>query len=755
MEAGVLVTVLGLSIVAALVTPRYADRGLQGHYWTNAEWRGAPARVTSSAEFTVPVIRRALRDPGLEAFSAEWTGYLFVDMPGRYTFAIESDAGAEFYLDARSGQAPFLETSARRDSPTASRPVVLSRGPHSIRLRYTRAGDGSLLDLTWTPPGGKSQPLPDVSLSPDAGSAVSPAALRRRNHAAALVAGAWIALLLYLPVRVFVVWFLRQVRDAGLDARDRLALAGLGVAAAGLCAWGVTWGLPGWFTWAADEIGGGHIEDGLAQWFSSGWFQLYAPLHYYVLAIPVAVVQFAQRSGLLFVDTWSASVQLFAMRSISVLMGLGTLGATYLIGVELSGPRRAWFGAAALLFTPTLVYYAKTANVDMPYVFWLSLSFLAFVRIVRRGSLADHVALGVTAAAAVGTKDQAYGFYVLVPFAVLALEGMRRRQRGAPLSLAVVWDRKLLCGAVAAVITFALIHNLAFNMSGFVGHVRAMLDMADGSRDYPPTVAGQMQLAVATLQSLRFGFGWPMSVLALAGIVSTVRRPERRWWLWLLVPIVSYYVTTLCVVLYVYDRFMLGAQVVLALFAGSAAVDLLTGKRYRAVWVALVAAVYGFSALNAASVNVMMTRDARYAAGAWVARCIPARASLGVIGSTYYSPHFASAPPTWIRYPDQELRTPTFDFIVVNTRYARRLGSPAPGASPLTYLNDPAHGYRRVARFASPLPWWAVMGRESAIRGDREFLLSNIPKINPETVVFARGPVSPACSAAGAAPDLR
>jgi len=207
--------------------------------------------------------------------------------------------------------------------------------------------------------------------------------------------------------------------------------------------------------------------------------------------------------------------------------------------------------------------------------------------------------------------------------------------------------------------------------------------------------------------------------------------------------------------LYVYDRFMLGAQVVLVLFAGSAAVDLLTGKRYRVVRGALVAAVYGFSALNAASVNVMMTRDARDAAGAWVARCIPARASLGVIGSTYYSPHFASAPPTWIRYPDQELRTPTFDYIVVNTRYARRLDSPAPGASPLTYLNDPAHGYRRVARFASPLPWWAVMGRESAIRGDREFLLSNIPKINPETVVFARGPVSPACSAAGAAPDLR
>ena len=308
----------------------------------------------------------------------------------------------------------------------------------------------------------------------------------------------------------------------------------------------------------------------------------------------------------------------------------------------------------------------------------------------------------------------------------------------------------MMGGAAAAVLTFALIHNLASNTSGFLAHIRAMLDVADGSRDYPPTFAGQVQLAGATLQSLRFGFGWPMTLLAAAGVVTAIRRPERRWWLWLLVPLVSYYLTTLCVVLYVYDRFMLGAQVVLALFAGSAAVDLLSAVRFRAASLALVAAVYGFSALNAASVDVMMTQDARYAAGAWVARCIPARASMGVIGTTYYSPHFASAEPRWIRYPDHDLREAPFEFIVANARYARRLDSPAPGVSSLEYLDDPAHGFRRVATFTAALPFWAVMRWEPAIRGSREYLLSNIPKINPETVVFSRGPMSPSCGTAGA-----
>ena len=171
--------------------------------------------------------------------------------------------------------------------------------------------------------------------------------------------------------------------------------------------------------------------------------------------------------------------------------------------------------------------------------------------------------------------------------------------------------------------------------------------------------------------------------------------------------------------------------------------------------IAAIAAVYGFSALNAASVNAMMTRDARHEAGTWIARCIPSSASVGVLGSTYYSPHFASAEPSWIRYPEQELRTPPFDYIVVNVRYAQRLASPEPGTSSLAYLDKLPHGYQRVARFVSPLPWWAVMAWEPAIRADREFLLSNIPKINPETVVFARAPVSPACAETGDGRSLR
>jgi 4-amino-4-deoxy-L-arabinose transferase-like glycosyltransferase len=85
-------------------------------------------------------------------------------------------------------------------------------------------------------------------------------------------------------------------------------------------------------------------------------------------------------------------------------------------------------------------YYAKTANLDVPYLFWFALSVLFFLRALRRGRAADFGFFALAAAAAVATKDQAFALYVLtVPF--LVWEIIRRRRTEGPLS---VWaDRRL------------------------------------------------------------------------------------------------------------------------------------------------------------------------------------------------------------------------------------------------------------------------------------------------------------------------
>jgi hypothetical protein len=111
-----------------------------------------------------------------------------------------------------------------------------------------------------------------------------------------------------------------------------------------------------------------------------------------------------------------------------------------------------------------------------------------------------------------------------------------------------------------------------------------------------------------------------------------------------------------------------------------------------------------------------------------------------------YSPRFVATEPVWIRGSSVDLRSLQYDYVVVNTRYAKRLRSPLPDRSPLDFLDREGNGYRRVARFRAALPVWAVLGREYAVTSDREFGISNIDKINPDIAVYARSKISLPCA---------
>lgn len=745
-ELGGLAAVLVLVVTASLAFPDLPPRGLMGLYWDNPEWSGRPIRAVPATVPGIATIRRILPERTYTEFSAEWTGYLSVEKAGLYTFDLVSDDGAFLYIDESPGRSPVVDNGGVHGAQVASGSVELLPGTHRVRLRYAQNGGALALSLTWTPPGGQPSPLPPDLLSPDEATAVSPEYLRRRFLLALAITSTWVGLLLYVLVRIPGAWLFRRIRDTQPDGVAKHGLAVLGVVAVCLCVAGVRWGLPAWSTWAPDELDPQIIQDGIRRCFSSGWFGLYGPLQYYILAVPLSVFPLMEWLGILEADVSAQTLQFLSMRAVSVLMGLGTLGTTYLIGVELCDPRRGVLAAATLLLTPTFVYYAKTANVDVPYLFWLSVAFLAFVRVIKYGRLKDHVLLGVTAAAAVGTKDQAYGFFVLVPIAVVLLEIRRRRERGLGLFLAVVGDRKLVTGGLASVATLALIHNLPFNFAGFLDHLNLIRVSGAAYREYEPSWAGHGQLASSTLAALRWAFGWPACVLSAWGIASAIIRPDRRWWLWLLLPVASYYLTFLAVTLYVYDRFLLGMQLVLALFAGAAAADLVAQRRWRPVVTSAVLLAYLYAFLNAASVDVMMSRDSRREAEAWIARCVPRKASVAVIGGEMYSPRFVATEPVWIRGSSVDLRSLQCDYVVVNTRYAKRLRSPLPDRSPLDFLDREENGYRRVARFRATLPVWAVLGREYALTSDREFGISNIDKINPDIAVYARSKISLPCA---------
>ena len=461
-----------------------------------------------------------------------------------------------------------------------------------------------------------------------------------------------------------------------------------------------------------------------------------------MLAVPVSAFELADHLDILAAGSVAAwAGQLALMRAVSVVMGLGALVGAYLCSVELVGPRRAALGPLALLLTPLVLYYGKMANLDTPALCWFAWAMVAFLRIRRGNRLRDYVWLGIASAGAVATKDQAYANLGLVAVAAVIISTQHRGPVGWRARLGgTLIDRRIWAAAAAAVIGSVVFHNLIFNFSGVASHFRLLATFGDLAV-VPRTAGGYLELTGMTFSLLRLSLGWPMFALAALGIAGALARPERRWWLWLLVVPLSFHLLFTCVTLYVNDRYLLGGVFVLSLFAGAGAADLIGVIRGRRAAMLLVAASYVHALLYAASINVMMTMDARLAATAWVAASTDARSVVGLVGGRSYLPHIK--PPALsipIDATVDAVRQASPDLLVLNARFARRfeLARAPEGRELLRSLEDGSLGYDEAFRYRARVPAWALLQYEAPFRGTGESPLTNLDKVNPEIAVYRR-----------------
>lgn len=550
----------------------------------------------------------------------------------------------------------------------------------------------------------------------------------------------WACLFLYVPARLAGWWAWREVERVTPRAGDRRALGVVLLLGLGLLLWGIDWGLAG-DAWAPDELRPDLVREALQRRFAGGWHDKYPPMHYAVLAIPVSAFELASRLSMLAADSVAShAAQLAMMRLVSVLMGLGTLVAAYLCGAELSGPRRGILAALALLLTPVFLYYGKVANLDMPALCWLGFALLAFQRILRAPRLADYVLLGVSAAAAVATKDQAYASLALLPPAVVFITARRQAAAGwlAKLGAALV-DARFLAAAGATVAASIVLHNALFNFEGFVSHFTLLSTLGDLAI-VPRTVAGYADLTLRTIGLFRLSLGWPLFVLAVAGVAGAAARRERRWWLWLLLVPLAFHLTFTWVTLYVCDRYLFGGIFVLALFAGSACGDLLESARARRLSWAAAAGALAFSLLYSSSIDVMMSLDARNAARAWVRAHAGGGTIVGVIGRSYVPYLGPPVRAVFVNASVEDVRRVNPGLVVINARLATRYDTEraSSGREMLRALEDGSLGYVEVFRYRAPLPAWALLQYEKDFRGRRESVLTNLDKVNPEMVIYGR-----------------
>jgi hypothetical protein len=529
---------------------------------------------------------------------------------------------------------------------------------------------------------------------------------------------------------------------------EAFGLAALLLGSLALNAWGLGWGLPSRYGWAPDEVLPGDVIEARARGFSGGWHTKYPPLHFYLLAAmnaatPRDTALAAPRTSVSSARDVAASDAAYARlfvraRVLSLLMAVGVLFAVYAAARIVTTPRAAWFAAALTAGMPPFVFYAKLANVDMPSLFWWTLSLVFLLRALRDQRIADYALLGGTAAAAVATKDQMYGFYVLcVPWILLTHV---RRVKGMDESAhrRTAFGLKMLAAGGTFAVLFVLLSGLPWNLAGFRAHVALIAGSASQDfQEFAGTTSGHFGLLVQTVANLAFTLGIPAFLLCLAGIGASVRgavgfpRPA------ILLPALSYYAFFLMVVIYCYDRFVIGIGILLAFFGGALLDRIWEAPRMGLLARASAVAILLYGAGRCVSLDLAMVNDARYGAEAWLRTNAAPPAAIAPIGPLEYLPRMAGLEARPLGPSVDRLEKVKPRFVVTSADYAER-SDPGTGAFALyAGLDDGSLGYRRVFdhRYEAP---FLLLRTEDLLDRPGALVRSNIGKVNPRIRIYER-----------------
>ena len=393
-----LVLLLGLAV---WLTP--VKEGLTGRYYFSDSPRVAPVHtLTDLPPFTARLVQ-AWPPPVPEVFSATWNGGLLIETAGPYTFSTISDDGSKLYVDGA-----LVVDNGGPHGPLEKRgTATLSRGVHPLLIEYDQRGGDYQLDVRWARGGGALEALPGSVLASRVTSLVRFRVIRALWTSLAAAEWTWFAALVILA-GALIGRALEPLRAAlereALWPALRWVLAGSLV----LNATGLWWGLPG--RWVPIELAPKDLFAGVAQHYSHGWFDAYPPLHFYLLSIAIAPVQLLGWMGRLDLALPEGEAWLVVTtRLVSLAMAAGIVVAVARCGRRAFGAPAGILAAAVFALVSPFLYYAKTANTDVPYLFWFGVSMVCYLRVLDGLRLPDFLGFAAVATAAVCTKDQAYG----------------------------------------------------------------------------------------------------------------------------------------------------------------------------------------------------------------------------------------------------------------------------------------------------------------------------------------------------------
>jgi hypothetical protein len=304
-------------------------------------------------------------------------------------------------------------------------------------------------------------------------------------------------------------------------------------------------------------------------------------------------------------------------RALTLLLALLTVRLIFVTARELAGRRAGFLASAIWLSVLPQAYYAKTMNLDAPYLFWFALFVFCFVRYRAAPTLPLALTLGASAAAAVLTKDQAYGLFLLPGLWLLA-ESFRRGRETA---------RLLGAALVVALVLAASSFRLWQGVGPAQRHLDALLAHPDRYGFVGDGIVGQWELLRLALRHVAWSFGAPLAAFILAVLLAALffavrrrpragARPSVSSAPLLLFP-VSYYLASIVPLGYHYDRFFLPVCWILSIVAATEFVRGLdrisptASRRARPALQAALLLAIGWGVARAVAVDIAMTTDRR------------------------------------------------------------------------------------------------------------------------------------------------
>ncbi len=147
---------------AAAVPAQMVDaRSLGGNLRGQLSFAGSPPveRVDRAIGFRDMMKVLRLEPP----LTADWQGTLMLPSTGNYSFALDATGAADITLDRRTLiTIPPGGTNLQTQTAT----LTLTAGPHPITIHYSWERAVGMLEVLWTPPGGKSEIIPPEAFVP-------------------------------------------------------------------------------------------------------------------------------------------------------------------------------------------------------------------------------------------------------------------------------------------------------------------------------------------------------------------------------------------------------------------------------------------------------------------------------------------------------------------------------------------------------------------------------------------------------------